>query len=116
MAGKDFWQRIRRAWSNSVRLAGVAEGDTHKGHAATVSFVARHQRVETTRRRRGGEPHHDPGIPPGLTRVNDPNHVAIGMNLGTGHDAFRKKPLGVMSFDKEGLFEIRLRRFTGLAN
>jgi hypothetical protein len=38
------------------------------------------------------------------------------MNLGTGHDAFRKKPLGMMSFDQEGVFEIRLRGFTGLAN
>jgi len=38
------------------------------------------------------------------------------MNLGTRHDAFRKKPLGMMSLDEEGVFEIRLCGFTGLAN
>jgi hypothetical protein len=38
------------------------------------------------------------------------------MNLGTGHDAFRKKPLGMMSFDEEGAFDIRLRGSTGLPN
>ena len=48
--------------------------------------------------------------------MNDPNHVVIAMNLGTGHDAFRKKPLGMMSFDEEGVFEIGLRGFTGLPN
>jgi len=48
--------------------------------------------------------------------VNDPNDVPIAMNLSTGHDAFLKKRLGVMSFDEEGLFEIRLRWLTGLAN
>jgi hypothetical protein len=46
-----------------------------------VSLVARHQRVETTRHRRV-----------------------------TGHDAFRKKPLGMMSFDEEGAFAISAPR------
>ena len=48
--------------------------------------------------------------------MNDPNHVSIGMNLGTGHDAFGKKPLGMMSFNEEGVFEIRLSGFAGLAD
>jgi hypothetical protein len=38
------------------------------------------------------------------------------MNLGARRDAFRKKPLGMMPFDQESAFEIRLRGFTGLAN
>jgi len=38
------------------------------------------------------------------------------MNLGARHDAFRKKPLGMMSFDEESVFEIRLRGFTRLAS
>jgi hypothetical protein len=38
------------------------------------------------------------------------------MNLGTGHDAFRKKRLGMMSFNEEGEFEIRLSGLAGLAD
>jgi hypothetical protein len=48
--------------------------------------------------------------------MDDPRHVPIAMNLGTGDDAFRKKPFGVMSFDEEGVFEVRLRGSTGLPN
>ena len=48
--------------------------------------------------------------------MNDPRYIPITMNLGTGHDAFRKEPFGMVSFDEECVFAIRLRGFTGLAN
>jgi hypothetical protein len=72
-----------------------------------VTPVPADERIEPLSGCTSREPHHDAGVPPRLTAMNDPDDITIPVHLDTRHDTLPEKTLRMVPLDEQGLCEVQ---------
>ena len=75
-----------------------------------MTLVPADERIEPLSGSTSREPHHDAGVPPRLTAMNDPDDISIPMHLDARNDTLPKKTLRMVSLDEQGLCQVHRAR------